>query len=273
MARRNKLTGLALIPAVALALAAAGCAEEVGTGGDTKAGEKVETLNEGKLVTCTSLPYEPFQFKKGGDIVGFDVDLVDLVAKEIGAEQEIFDTPFEGIETGEAFNRGDCDVAAAAMTITDERAKVMDFSDGYFDANQALLVKKDSGIESLEDLKGKTLGVQANTTGEDYAKKNKDKFGYKIKQYEDVALEQTAVKTGQIDAGINDNSVLYDFVNKNDDVAVTEEFPTGEQYGIAVKKGNQALLSVINEVLKKAKDDGTYDEIFKKWFPKVEQPK
>lgn len=273
MARRTKLTKLALFPALALALATAACAEKVGTDGDTAAGEKVELLNPGKLVTCTSLPYEPFQFKEGGEIVGFDVDLVDLVAEELNAEQEIFDTPFEGIETGEAFNRGDCDVAAAAMTITDERAKVMDFSDGYFDANQALLVKKDSGIASLDDLKGKTLGVQANTTGEDYAKANQEKYGYKIKQYEDVALEETAVKTGQIDAGINDNSVLYDFVNKNDDVSVTEEFPTGEAYGIAVKKGNGALLAVINDVIEKAKADGTYDAIFKRWFPNVEQPK
>ncbi|MGH3469808.1 MAG: ABC transporter substrate-binding protein, partial [Thermocrispum sp.] len=194
MARRTKLAGLAVIPAVALALAASGCAKEVGNTGDTEAGEKPTLINEDKLVTCTSLPYEPFQFKKGGEVVGFDVDLVDLVAEELGVEQEIFDTPFEGIETGASFEQNDCDLAAAAMTITEDRAKVIDFSDGYFDANQALLVQKGSGIKGMGDLKGKVLGVQQATTGEIYAKEHKSEHGYTTKQYEDVALLQQAVQ-------------------------------------------------------------------------------
>ncbi|MGH3468701.1 MAG: transporter substrate-binding domain-containing protein, partial [Thermocrispum sp.] len=70
---------------------------------------------------------------------------------------------------------------------------------------------------------------------------------------------------------INDNTVLYDFVSKNDDVEVTEEFETGEQYGIGVKKGNKALLKVINDVIAKFKEDGTYDKLFAKWFPQIEE--
>ena len=272
MARRSRHV-LALLPEAALALTAlAGCATSTNSGGGTTDGG-IKLVKEGKLVTCTHLSYKPFQYTDGDKTVGFDVDLVDLIADELKVKQEIFDTQFETITSGASFNANQCDVAAAGMTIKEERKQAIDFSDPYFDASQALLVKKDSGITDLASLRGKKIGVQANTTGEDYAKENQDKYGYKIKQYEDVALEQTAVKTGQIDAGINDNSVLYDFVNKNDDTAVTEEFPTGEAYGIAVKKGNKALLAVINEVLKTAKDDGTYDEIFKKWFPSVEQPK
>jgi polar amino acid transport system substrate-binding protein len=271
VARRNKLTRLVLIPAVALALAAAGCAEEVGNSGNSQAGEKPTLVKGDKLVTCTHLPYEPFQFKKGGEIVGFDVDLVDLVAKELGVEQEIFDTAFEGIESAAVFERDDCDLAAAAMTITDERKKVMDFSVGYFDANQALLVKKGSGIKSLDDLKGKVLGVQQATTGEIYAEDHKSEFGYQTKQFEDLALLLQSVQNGQIDAAINDNTVLYDFLAKNDDVEVTEELETGEQYGIGVKKGNKALLAVVNKVIEQAKKDGTYDKLYKKWFPEAGQ--
>ncbi|NIJ15017.1 polar amino acid transport system substrate-binding protein [Saccharomonospora amisosensis] len=273
MARRLSLRALALLPAFALAVTAAGCAEEVNPGQDTEAGGEISLINEGKLTTCTHLPYPPFQFTESGKTVGFDVDLVDLVAKDLGVEQEIFDTSFEGIESGASFDTGQCDVAAAAMTITDTRQKVMDFSDGYFDANQALLVKKGSGVTGLEQLKGKVLGVQLGTTGEKYAEDNKDKFGYDIRQYEDLALLQTAVKTGQIDAGINDNSVLYYFVKDNPDTEVTTEFETGEEYGIAVRKGDRALLSKVNEVLAAAKQDGRYDSIYEKWFGTKPQSK
>ncbi|WP_116049524.1 basic amino acid ABC transporter substrate-binding protein [Amycolatopsis palatopharyngis] len=266
MARRSPRRAFVLLSALALAVTTAGCAEEVNTGGDSEAGGEISLVKEGALTTCTHLPYPPFQFTQGGETVGFDVDLVDLVAKDLGVEQEIFDTSFEGIESGQSFETGQCDLAAAAITIKDERKKVMDFSEGYFDANQVLLVKKGSGIDSLDKLKGKTLGVQLSTTGEDYGEEHKGEFGYNVRQFEDLALLQTAVKTGQVDAGINDNFVMYQFVKDNPDTEVTEEFETGEEYGIAVRKGNGALLAKINEVLAKAKSDGTYDQIYEKWF-------
>lgn len=270
VARRSSLRALVLLPAVALAATVVSCAEEVNPGGDTEAGGEISLVKEGKLVTCTHLPYPPFQFTEGGETVGFDVELVDLVAEELGVEQEIFDTPFEGIESGAAFENGDCDVAAAAMTINDKRKRVMDFSEGYFDANQALLVQKDSGIQSLEDLRGKELGVQSATTGESYAMEHEEEFGYTLRQFEDLALMQTAVKTGQIAAGINDNTVLYEFVEGNPDTEVTEEFETGEQYGIGMRKGNGALKAKVDEVLAAAREDGRYDAIYEKWFPQAQ---
>jgi polar amino acid transport system substrate-binding protein len=266
VARRSPRRLLTLLPAFALAVTAAGCAEAVNTGGDSEAGGDIQLIEEGALTTCTHLPYPPFQFTQGGETVGFDVDLVDLVAEGLGVEQKIFDTSFEGIESGQSFETGQCDLAAAAMTITDVREKVMDFSNGYFDANQALLVKTGSGIDGMDKLNGKTLGVQLGTTGEEYAEEHKAEFGYTTRQYEDLALLQTAVKTGQVAAGINDNSVLYQFAKDNPDTEVTEEFETGEEYGIAVRTGNGALLAKINEVLAKAKSDGTYDRIYEKWF-------
>ncbi|PXY32703.1 transporter substrate-binding domain-containing protein [Prauserella muralis] len=273
MARRLNLRALVLLPALALAATVAGCAEEVNPGSDSQAGGEIQLVKEGQLTTCTHLPYPPFQFTQNGKTVGFDVDLVDLVAEDMGVKQEIFDTSFEGIESGQSFETGQCDLAAAAITINDKRDRVMDFSDGYFDANQALLVKKGSGIDGLEKLRGKTLGVQLSTTGEDYAEENKDKYGYKVRQFEDLALLQTAVKTGQVQAAINDNSVLYDFVKKNPDTEVTAEFETGEEYGIAVASGNGALRSKINEVLAAAKQDGRYDAIYEKWFGKKPESK
>jgi polar amino acid transport system substrate-binding protein len=260
--RARFLTGCV---AVTAAMVLGGCGEDdegqPAAGGATD----VDVVNEGALTTCTHLPYEPFQFERGGKIVGFDVDLVDLVAKELGVKQEIVDTPFEGIQSGEDLNARKCDIAAAAMTITDERAEKIAFSDPYFDANQALLVKKGSGIKSLADLKGKTLGVQSGTTGKMYAEENAT--GAELKDYEDLALELSSVKSGQIPAAINDIPVLLDYVKKNPELEVAAQFETGEQYGFGMKKGtSDELRKVVNDVLAKAKSDGTYDRLYEKWF-------
>lgn len=259
------------LPAVAaatvIALSLAGCAAEEAT--KTESGAKI--VKEGKLTVCTHLPYKPFQFNEGGETVGFDVELMDLVAEELGLEQVIFDTPFEGIQSGQALNTGDCDVAAAGMTITEDRSKVIDFSEPYFDATQALLTKKGAGIASLDDLAGKSLAVQEGTTGAIYAEENAPE-DTELRSYEDLALLSSAVKNGQVDAGINDNGVLYDYVKENPDTEVVTEFDTGEQYGFAVKKdGNDDLLKTVNDVVAAAKEDGRYDKIYEKWFGETPQ--
>jgi polar amino acid transport system substrate-binding protein len=256
-------TGKTLAAAALLSLALTGCATDENST-ETESGAKI--IEEGSLTVCTHLPYEPFQYNEDGKTVGFDVDMMDLVAEELGVEQKIFDTPFEGIQSGQALNTGKCDVAAAGMTITDERAEVIDFSEPYFDATQALLVKKDSGIASLEDLAGKSLAVQEGTTGAIYAEENAPE-DTELRSFEDLALLQTAVKTGQVDAGINDNGVLYDYIKDNPELDVPAEFDTGEQYGFAVAKDkNDELLKTVNDVIAGAKEDGTYDEIYEKWF-------
>ena len=232
----------------------------------------VQVIKEGKLTVCTHLPYEPFQYNKGGEVVGFDVDLMDLVADDLKLDQEIVNTPFETIETGQAMSTGKCDIAAAGMTITDERDQVIDFSDPYFEATQALLVKKGAGYDSLESLDGKTLGVQVGTTGEEYANDHAPD-GVEIKVFEDLALLLEAVKSGSIDAAINDNTVLVDYSEQNPDTEMTTEFETGEQYGFGVAQGENAdLIDAVNKAFKKAHEDGTYDKLFEKYFPTLEKP-
>lgn len=261
--RLRVLPGAAALAAAALMLGACGDDEDDGGGGG---GQSVDTIKSGKLTTCTHLPYRPFQFRQSGKVVGFDVDIIDLVAKKIGVTQDIIDTPFEGIQSGEDLALRKCDIAAAAMTITPERSEKIDFSDPYFDADQALLVKKGSGITSFDQLKGKTLGVQSGTTGKMYAEENAK--GVKLKDYEDLALEVNSVKTGQIPAAINDIPVLLDFAKQNpNEVEVTTNFDTGESYGFGMKKGtSQDLLKVVNDTLREIKADGTYNRIYKKWF-------
>jgi polar amino acid transport system substrate-binding protein len=265
--RMRRLAPIAVLGISVLALGACGGGD--GGGGDgggagatTEGG--VQLINEGTLTTCTHLPYEPFQFEEGGKTVGFDVDLVDEVAKDLGVTQEIVNIPFETIQSGEALNAGQCDLAAAGMTINEVREENLDFSEPYFDASQALLTKAGSGIDSVEALAGKKLGVQTGTTGQEYAEKNAGDA--EIVVFEDLALLLEAVKSGQVDAGINDNGVLFDYVQDNPQVEVTTEFDTGEQYGIGVRTGNTALLDKVDATLERVRSDGTYDQIYAKWF-------
>ncbi|EST37024.1 hypothetical protein N566_15240 [Streptomycetaceae bacterium MP113-05] len=261
---RRSLSLLAAAATFGLLAATTACTSTKTSAGD---GDEISLVNAGKLTTCTHLPYSPFEFKKGQEIVGFDVDLVDAVAKKLDVEQQMVDTPFEGIQSGQALNASKCDVAAAGMTITEVREKNLDFSDPYFEATQALLVKKGSDASSMKDLKGKKLGVQQATTGAKYAQDNGD--GVTTVEFEDIALLLTAVKTGQVDAAIHDNGALFDYVKKNPNTKVTTEFDTGEEYGIGVKTGDDALRKQVNEVIAEIKSDGTYDKIYKKWFGKA----
>jgi polar amino acid transport system substrate-binding protein len=259
--RRPTLKVWALVPALALVLA--GCGDDGGDGGGTATGG-VELVNEGQLTNCTGLPYKPFEYEENGKVIGFDIDLIDLVAKKLGVTQEVVDTPFDGIQSGADFNSGKCDISSAGMTITEERKQNIDFSDPYFDATQALVAKKGSGIEDITDLAGKNLGAQNTTTGLDYA--NEHATGANVVNFEDLGLLLTAVESGQVDAGINDNGVLYDWVKEKTDFEVVKEFDTGEQYGMGIRKGNTALAKVVNEVLADAKSSGEYDRIYEKWF-------
>jgi polar amino acid transport system substrate-binding protein len=243
----------------ALSLFAAGCAKD-DTSTTTESG--IELVKDGTLTICTHLPYEPFEFTEGGEVVGFDPDVLKIAADNEGLETEVLDVAWETITTGEALNTGQCDVGAGAMTINDERTAVMDFTDPYFTATQALMTKTGSGITSLEDLAGKKIAVQDGTTGSDYVRENAPKDA-EIRTYEDSSLMQQAVLTGKVDAGVNDNGLLNYFVSQNPEVEVVTEFQTGEEYGFSVKKdGNDELLAAINDAI--ASDD--YDAVYEKWF-------
>jgi polar amino acid transport system substrate-binding protein len=256
MNRRALASGISVL---AIALAASGCAKD-DTTATTESG--IEVVKEGTLTICTHLPYEPFEFTEGGEVVGFDPDVLKIAADAEGWDTEVVDIGWETIVSGEALNTGQCDVSAGAMTITDEREAVMDFSDPYFEATQALMTKAGSGITSLDDLAGMSVAVQDGTTGADYVRENAPD-DTKIVSFEDSALMQQAVKTGKTDAGVNDNGLLNYFVSENPDVEVVNEFKTGESYGFSVKKdSNDDLLTIINDAI--ASDE--YDAVYEEWF-------
>ena len=223
-------------------------------------------VREGVLTVCTDMPYEPFEFEKAGKPAGFDVDLVRMVADRLDLDLDMVDTAFDDIASGESLNKGRCDVAISAMTITGERARVVNFSSPYFDAAQALVVERGSGLKTLDDLAGRRIGVQAGTTGELYVTDNAPQ-GAEVIPFEDAAAMGQAMEDGQVVATVYDNTVVADVIEANPDLKVVTEFDTGEQYGMAVRRnGNVELLRVINDVLATSKQDGAYDEIYATWF-------
>jgi len=262
--RRTRV--LAATTATAGLVLVAGCSsgDDGGSGTKTAAGG-VELVKAGQLTTCTHLPYPPFQSEIDGKVQGFDVSLVDLVADDLGVKQAILDTPFENFKTGAFLNSGECDLAAAGMTITAERKKNVDFSDPYFEATQAVLVDKKSGITSFADLKGKKVGAQAQTTGEDYAKSK----GLDPVSFESSDAVINGLRTGQVQAVVIDYPVVQGWLKDKanaDAFEVAEQINTGEQYGFTVKKGNTKLLAAINKALAEAKADGTYKKLYEKWI-------
>ncbi|MER6628730.1 transporter substrate-binding domain-containing protein [Streptomyces sp. NPDC000987] len=264
----RRIRVLAATTATAGLVLVAGCtsSDSGGSGSRTAAGG-VELVKAGQLTTCTHLPYPPFQSEIDGKVQGFDVSLVDLVAKDLGVRQQIVDTPFENFKTGAFLNSGQCDLAAAGMTITEERKKNVDFSDPYFDATQAVLADRGSGVHSLADVKAKglKLGAQAQTTGEDYARSK----GFDPVSFESSDAVLNGLRTGQVKAVIIDYPVVQGWLKNKADAGafeVVDNLNTGEQYGFTVKKGNTKLLAAVNEAIKDAKADGTYKKLYEKWI-------
>ncbi|MFJ8693268.1 ABC transporter substrate-binding protein [Streptomyces roseolilacinus] len=256
-------------PAVAAVSAAllfaGGCSS--GEEGPGEAAGGVPVVEKGRLTTCTHLPYPPFQFERGGKVVGFDVALIDLVAKDLGVQQKILDTPFENFKTGAFLNSGECDLAAAGMTITEERKKNVDFSAPYFDATQAMLASKKSGVRTLAEVRarGLKLGAQAETTGESHAKSR----GFDPVAFESSDAVLNGLRTGQVDAVVIDYPVVQGWLKDKANAGafvLGENIETGEQYGFSVKKGNDRLRAAIDKAIRDARADGTYRKLYEEWI-------
>ena len=215
------------------------------------------------LVVATDTAFVPFEFKEGDKYVGFDIDLWDAIAKDIGVQYELRPMDFAGIIP--ALQTGQVDVALAGITIKPERQKAIDFSDGYYDSGLMLMVPTDSAIEGPEGLAGKTLAVKTGTSSSDYAEENfKDTTLRKFPNIDNAYLE---LRTGGVDAAMHDTpNVLY-YIAKAGGGAVKAVGTQmmAHQYGIGFPKGSE-LTPKVNEALAKMKADGRYDAIYEKWF-------
>ena len=246
------------------AVALAGCGSSGGSG--DKSAESIDLVKSGTLTVCSDVPYAPFEdFDKSSTtgFKGFDVDMVSNIAHDMGVKLAIKDSDFDALQSGLLLNSGQCDMGASAMTITPERAKRLAFSDPYYNSEQSLLVPVGSSIKSIDDLNGKTLGVQKGTTGEAYAQEHVK--GAKIVSMKDDGTEFQALKAGTVDALLQDLPVNLTHT-ADGQYAIVQKYDTGEQYGFAFKKTNTALVDDVNKDLKKMKDDGAYKKLYDKYF-------
>jgi len=229
--------------------------------------EEIEftTIKEGYLTVGSDITYPPFESVEGEEFVGFDMDLVREIAKRLGLEIEIVNTAWDGIFPALIAHK--FDVVISAVTITPERDEEMDFSDPYFDSDQSIATKEDSGIKTKADLEGKILGVQTGTTGELEAKKIAEEINIaEIKTYDTILLAFEDLKAGRIDAIINDFLTSLDIVKENPGLVLAERIKTDEKYGVVFAPDTPELLKAVNKVLKEMKEDGTCDQIYNNWF-------
>lgn len=262
---KNRISRIALLGLTATAaLTLSACGSSAGgdaNGGDTDGG--ITTVSEGKLTVCSDIPYEPFEMldEASGEPIGFDIDIVQAVADDMGLELAVVDSSFEAITSG-LFGT-DCDIAASSITITDERKQNVDFSDPYYNDALVLIAAKDAGITSIDDAKGKTVGVQAATTGAVYAADN----GLDPIEFEDSGQQILALTAGNTVASLGNQSVLKFAIKGNDDFVVVEDIPTDENLGIIVPKGKNAeILAEVNKTIKRLTDSGELAELEAKWF-------
>lgn len=246
---------LGLIIALSTTLLLFGCSPE-----DTADSKKT-------LILATSADYEPYEFhstENGEDkIVGFDIELAELVAKELNMKIQIRDMDFNGLVPALQSKR--VDLVMAGMTPTPERKKSVDFSDIYYEAKNTIVSKKNTNLTTPESLAGKKVGVQLGSIQEGEAK---DMKGVKVVPLTKIPEIMQEIKAGRIDAAIIENVIAKGYIKNNPELEFNEIANTGPVgSAIAFPKGSPYVKDV-NKALKKLKDSGKIDALIKKWFEK-----
>jgi len=275
----RRYLGVAALLAFALIGASCSKSTTTTTGGGSPSGSPspapLTLITAGTLTVGSCLDYSPFEYFTAGSTTptGFDVEIMDAIAKQLGLtvtwKKANFDTIFTALAAGQF------DAVAAAATIKPERLQVVDFSDPYYNARQSLTVNtsKTPDVHTTDDLKsGDVVGVQKGTTGKDWAEANLAPKGIQIKTYTNAPDAFTDLEAGQITGVINDEPSSESEVKNRPGLAVVEPIDTNEHYGIAVGKGHPDITAAINAALKAIIADGEYTTIFNKYFPGVPVP-
>ncbi|NUK30012.1 basic amino acid ABC transporter substrate-binding protein [Parageobacillus sp. VR-IP] len=250
---------IAVVIALLTALAACGKSTETSSSSSGEAKKKV--------IVGTDAAFAPFEYMDKGKIVGFDVDLLDAVMKEAGIEYELKNIGWDPLFA--ALQSKEIDMAISGITINDKRKQTYDFSIPYFEATQMIMVKENSPIKNALDLKGKTIGVQNATTGQEAVEKLLGKGNKNIKKFETTVVAIMELLNGGVDAVVTDNAVANEYVKNNPDKKIkvipdSKHFES-EFYGMMFPKGSD-LKPKVDKALKKLMENGKYAEIYKKWF-------
>lgn len=263
MSRTRLWLVLALASLLAIAGIAAGCGDDDDDNGEPAAETgALELISEGTLLVGTDAPFPPFEIGRPPDVTGYDIEVMDAIAGKLEVETRYQNASFDTIFRDVA--QGQFDIVAAASTITPGRERTVDFSDPYYEAQQALLVQEGSEIASVADLGGTTVGAQDATTGEEYA--NDETDAETVRGFPEGPDAVAALRTGQVDAVIIDQPVAVDALEQQEGLELAEEIPTEELYGFAMAEDSENLRLAVNEALTELKEDGTIAELYEKYF-------
>ena len=224
--------------------------------GGTKGITLKDVQKAGKLVVATSPDFPPFESLEGGEVVGIEPDIMELICAELGVELEIVQMDFDSVLIGIQAAKYDC--AASGITVTADRQKNMLFTDPYYNAAQVIVVKEGSEITGKADLTGKTASVQTGTTAESGCQDE----GISVQAFAANADAKTALTTGKVDAWVVDNLTAMQMVEEGDGLVILEEKLTEEPYAFAFAMGSEDLVAAINSVLAELIADGTIEGIF-----------
>lgn len=220
------------------------------------------------LVAAHDCTWPPMEFVDTDKrLAGYSLDYVQAIAKAAGIEIESRNVAWDGIFPGLLADR--YDFVASSVTITEERRRTMDFTTPYYEVRQAVVLPKSSKAVSVADLSGLTLGAQIGTTGFFAIERV---AGAKSRSYDEISQAMEALYSGRIDGVICDDPTAADFALQNKTYAAKLKIafiiPTDEKeyYGFAVKKGNTAVLELLNKAIAKVKADGTEEALRKKWI-------
>jgi ABC-type amino acid transport substrate-binding protein len=269
MGAEGRRKGSLLVLAMLVALVGAGCGsdEPADTGAQSGSGTEVSGLiTDGTLTVGTELPAPPFWIGDDYESLtgGFEVDLAKEIAKRLNlANVKFVEMTFAGLVAGQ---QCPCDINFSQVTITEDRAKVVQFTEPYFDANQGILVKKGTKVGSLQEAKGLRWGAQINTTGAAYIN-DKIKPSSEARIYNTTVDAFTALSAGQIDAVLLDTPIVLGAVKANQipDGEVVGQFETGEKYGAVINKDSKNL-AAFNQVITTLKSEGFIDQLYEKYF-------
>lgn len=215
-----------------------------------------------KLYVGTNAEFEPFEYREGENIVGFDIELIGKISKLINKDIEVEDMAFDGLLP--ALQTKKIDLIIAGMTATEERKKFVNFSESYYKSQQAIVVNKDeNGINNFDNLIGKEVGVVLGYTGDIIVS---EMANVKVQRYNATSEAIMALKSKKVQAVVLDYEPAKNYSAQNPELKLIETDSQSEEYAIAIRKEDTQLLNDINKALATLKENGTYDALLNKYF-------
>lgn len=222
----------------------------------------VSAMAKDKIFVGTNAEFPPFEYLDKGEVTGFDIELVNELGKVMDADVKVLDMSFDGLLP--ALQMKKVDLVIAGMTATEERKKTVSFTQPYYTASQVIIVKEgNNSIKSFDDLKGKKVAVMLGFTGDTIVSEIE---GVNVERFNAAYAGIMALQADKVEAVVLDSEPAKNYVKQNPGLVLAEADAEQEEYAIALRKNDKALLEKVEKALAELKANGTYDALIKKYF-------